>query len=143
LTADKPTLAVGLAPDPPPDPSATFAPLMRAVNSLAVESYQRSPFDGVEGSPATLPTFKPAVVAFGAKVCLTPAVQVSDADTVFDVLSVLFVSVSAVARPTSVSVEVGNVKVPVLEICAIMGVVNVLFVSVCVAETVTIAAPLT
>ncbi|OQA29731.1 MAG: hypothetical protein BWY57_03233 [Betaproteobacteria bacterium ADurb.Bin341] len=48
----------------------------------------------------------PAVVASGANVCLTPAVQVSAADTVFDVLSVLFVSV-------------------------------------CVAETVTIAAPLT
>ena len=39
---------------------------------------------------------------------------------------------SVVARPTRVSVEVGNVRVPVLEILDIIGVVSVLFVSVCV-----------
>ena len=55
-------------PLPPPDPNATFAPLMRAVNSLAVESYQRSPFDGPDGSPATEPTLMPAVVAPGENV---------------------------------------------------------------------------
>jgi len=44
----------------------------------------------------------------------------------------LFVSVSVVARPTKVSVEVGKVSVPVLEIVAMIGVVNVLFVNVSV-----------
>ena len=38
---------------------------------------------------------------------------------------VLLVSVSVVARPTSVSVEVGNVIVPVFEILEITGLVNV------------------
>ena len=39
---------------------------------------------------------------------------------------------SVVARPTKVSVEVGNVNVPVLMIDEIAGVVNVLFVNVSV-----------
>jgi hypothetical protein len=47
-------------------------------------------------------------------------------------VKVLFVSVSVVALPTNVSVDVGNVNVPVLEIDAIIGVVKVLLVSVCV-----------
>ena len=42
----------------------------------------------------------------------------------------LFVSVSVVALPTSVSVAVGSVSVPVLEIVPMIGLVNVLFVSV-------------
>ena len=45
-------------------------------------------------------------------------------------VKVLFASVSVVARPTKVSVEVGNVNVPVLEIDDIIGVVKVLLVSV-------------
>ena len=44
---------------------------------------------------------------------------------------VLLVSVSVVARPTKVSVEVGSVSVPVLTIDAIMGAVSVLLVRVC------------
>jgi hypothetical protein len=48
------------------------------------------------------------------------------------VVSVLFVRVSVVARPTRVSVEVGKVNVPVLEIVAMIGVVSVLFVNVSV-----------
>ena len=48
------------------------------------------------------------------------------------VVSVLFVRVSVVARPTRVSVEVGKVNVPVFTIVAITGAVNVLFVSVSV-----------
>ena len=47
-------------------------------------------------------------------------------------VSVLLVRVSVVARPTSVSVEVGSVIVPVLLIVLITGDVNVLFVSVSV-----------
>jgi hypothetical protein len=46
-------------------------------------------------------------------------------------LIVLFVNVSVVALPTNVSVDVGNVNVPEFEILEIIGVVNVLFVSVC------------
>ena len=42
-----------------------------------------------------------------------------------DPLIVLFVKVSVVALPTSVSVEVGRVKVPVFTMLAITGVVNV------------------
>src|SRR5210317_229099 len=47
------------------------------------------------------------------------------------VLIVLFVSVSVVSLPTKVSVDVGNVIVPVLLIVEITGDVNVLFVNVC------------
>ena len=47
-------------------------------------------------------------------------------------VNVLFVNVSVVSRPTNVSVEVGNVNVPVLEILEIIGEVNVLFVKVSV-----------
>ena len=46
---------------------------------------------------------------------------------------VLFVKVSVVALPTNVSVEVGKVNVPVLLIEEIIGVVNVLLVSVAAA----------
>lgn len=46
-------------------------------------------------------------------------------------VSVLLVSVSVVARPTRVSVLVGNVNVPVLLIELMTGVVSVLLVSVC------------
>ena len=48
------------------------------------------------------------------------------------VVKVLFVSVSVVALPTKVSVDVGSVMVPVFDIVDITGVVKVLFVSVCV-----------
>ena len=46
-------------------------------------------------------------------------------------VNVLFVSVSVVALPTSVSVLVGNVIVPVLLIVLITGLVSVLLVRVC------------
>ena len=48
----------------------------------------------------------------------------------FAVSIVLFVNVSVVSLPTNVSVDVGNVNVPVLEIVEITGDVNVLFVNV-------------
>jgi hypothetical protein len=47
-------------------------------------------------------------------------------------VNVLLVSVSVVARPTNVSVDVGRVRVPVLLIVLITGAVRVLFVSVSV-----------
>ena len=67
---------------------------------------------------------------------------VSEALAIFDSVlvepeMVLFVSVSVVARPTKVSVEVGRVKVPVLTIELMVGVVSVLLVSVCEATSVT------
>ena len=52
-------------------------------------------------------------------------------------LIVLFVNVSVVALATKVSVDVGKVKVPELEIDEIIGVVKVLFVNVCVSVKVT------
>ena len=60
---------------------------------------------------------------------------VSEAFAIFvkvfvDPLIDLFVSVSVVARPTNVSVDVGNVSVPVFEIVEITGDVNVLLVRV-------------
>ena len=54
------------------------------------------------------------------------------------VVIVLFVSVSVVALPTSVSVEVGNVMVPVFEIVDITGAVSVLLVKVSVVSFSTI-----
>ena len=48
----------------------------------------------------------------------------------FGAVKVLFVKVSVVALPTSVSVEVGKVNVPVFEIVVITGAVKVLFVRV-------------
>ena len=47
---------------------------------------------------------------------------------------VLFVKVSVVALPTKVSVDVGNVRVPVFEILEIIGDVKVLLVSVSVVS---------
>ena len=60
---------------------------------------------------------------------------VRDALAIFDNVFVeplidLFVRVSVVSLPTNVVVAVGNVTVPVFEIEAMTGVVNVLFVSV-------------
>ena len=55
-------------------------------------------------------------------------------------VSVLFVSVSVVALPTSVSVEVGSVKVPVLLIVEMTGLVSVLLVSVSVVARPTIVS---
>ena len=56
---------------------------------------------------------------------------------------VLLVSVSVVALPTKVSVEVGSVSVPVLTIVEMTGAVSVLFVSVWVAVVVTTGTPST
>ena len=53
-----------------------------------------------------------------------------------DPLIDLFVNVSVVARPTNVSVLVGKVNVPVLDMVEMMGLVSVLFVSVCVPVSV-------
>ncbi len=55
-------------------------------------------------------------------------------------VNVLLVSVSVVARPTRVSVAVGKVSVPVLEIVEITGEVKVLFVKVCVPVSVATTA---
>ena len=53
-------------------------------------------------------------------------------------VNVLFVNVSVVALPTNVSVLVGNVIVPVLEILEILGAVNVLFFNVCAVSLSTV-----
>lgn len=56
-------------------------------------------------------------------------------------VKVLLVNVSVVALPTSVSVLVGNVNVPVLDMVAITGAVKVLLVSVCERDRVTTSTP--
>lgn len=72
---------------------------------------------------------------------------VSDAlamlDSVLDApLMVLLVSVSVVARPTKVSVDVGSVRVPVLTMVEMTGEVSVLLVNVCDAVfVVTVSDP--
>jgi hypothetical protein len=53
-------------------------------------------------------------------------------DASVGLVKVLFVRVSVVARPTKVSVDVGSVRVPVLEIVLITGAVSVLLVRVSV-----------
>ena len=58
-------------------------------------------------------------------------------ELIIGVVKVLLVRVSVVARPTKVSVDVGNVNVPVLLIELIIGVVKVLLVSVAVPVFVT------
>ena len=55
---------------------------------------------------------------------------VSVAPFIVGIVSVLFVNVSSVVRPTRVSVSVGNEIVPIFKIELIVGVVNVLFVNV-------------
>jgi hypothetical protein len=49
---------------------------------------------------------------------------------ILGLVNVLLVNVSVVAFPTNVSVEVGNVNVPVFTIVLILGLVNVLLVNV-------------
>jgi len=66
---------------------------------------------------------------------------VSEALAIFDNVLVeplidLFVSVSVVARPTNVSVDVGKVNEPVFVMVEITGAVSVLLVSVCVPVSV-------
>jgi len=46
----------------------------------------------------------------------------------------LLVNVSTVSRATSVSVDDGKVNVPVFDICAMIGVTNVLLVNVSVVS---------
>ena len=65
-----------------------------------------------------------AVVGIAVKVLLDPLID-------------LLVNVSVVARPTSVSVDVGRVRVPVLTIVLITGAVSVLLVNVCEPVSVT------
>ena len=73
---------------------------------------------------------------------VTAAVEIADAPIFVKVLELpemlLLVSVSVVARPTNVSVEVGRVSVPVFEMLEIIGLVKVLFVSVWVSVVPTI-----
>jgi len=84
-----------------------------------------------------------------AKDKVVPVTAPDDTKPIFLVLSalsttkqeafimVLFVRISVVFLPINVSVLVGRVNVPVFKIVEIFGLVNVLFVSVCVAVKVT------
>lgn len=101
-------------------------------------------FTNVEVEPKLTPAFAViipeefTVVKFDAAGVDPPITQLfivppdKEADVIVGDVKVLFVSVSVVALPTSVSVDAGNVNVPVLTIVLITGAVNVLFVSVSV-----------
>jgi len=83
---------------------------------------------------------------------VVPVVAPEETNPIFLVLSelstikhevfimVLFVRISVVFLPINVSVLVGNVNVPVFDIALIIGLVNVLLVSVCVAVKVTMVS---
>ena len=105
-----------------------FAPLFR-VNRLdaAPVPLMVTPAE-VEIAPVVFTEVDPAI---------TEAPLIVPAEMI-GLLSVLLVNVSVVLRPTSVSVEVGKVKVPVLTIDPIRGAVRVLLVRVSVAPSVTI-----
>ena len=77
-----------------------------------------------------------ALVSPSKTLISVPVVVITVEPLIFGDVNVLLVSVSVVARPTNVSVDVGRLNVPVLLICAITGVVSVLFVSVCVPVSV-------
>ena len=115
----------------PAAPRLTVAPFTLALSVLPVELYQRSPFEGVDGSLATEPILIPAAAAPGAKVCLVFAGNVI-APKIAGVVRVLFVKVSVVAFPTRVSVPVGIVIVPEFEMVEMIGAVSVLLVRVSV-----------
>jgi len=92
-----------------------------------------APIFGVVNDGLVLNTSDPVPVSSEIAVANCADVPVS----VFDVKEIdLFVNVSVVARPTNVSVDVGNVNVPVLDIELMIGVVNVLLVSVSVPANV-------
>jgi hypothetical protein len=113
----------------------------------------------VDTAPPPLPTVRPeidastvsvavpvtpkvvdAVIEVAATVLgvVAPKVPLSAPPVIVGLVRVLFVRVSVVALPTKVSVDVGRVRVPVLEIVLITGVVRVLFVNVSVPVKVAI-----
>ena len=80
----------------------------------------------------TLPAVRPEAVP--VTLVIIPEAGVPKAGAVITgLVSVLLVSVSVVARPTRVSVDVGSVRTPVLTMVEKIGAVSVLLVSVCVA----------
>ena len=70
-----PRLLAVFASPPPPPTRLTFAPFSRPRKRFDVLLYHTSPFEGVEGSPASDPKESPGVVPEGLKVCLTPSAQ--------------------------------------------------------------------
>lgn len=108
---------------PPESPNwmmGTDVPLVEtAVNEMRIVLTQL-------GMPVNSTLAPVAVLATGSVNELPPHTGV----LIVGLVSVLFVSVSVVALPTNVSVDVGSVSVPVFEIVEITGEVRVLLVSV-------------
>ena len=82
---------------------------------------------------------RPTVCVFAVTDCVVLYLHVANGSVIVFAVNdnVLFVKVFAVVAPIRVSVVVGSVNNPVFEIVLIIGAVSVLFVSVCVAVSVT------
>lgn len=108
-----------------------------AVEALPV-SAPVNPVDVTEVKPARVVEEAPSAIAVvPIVVVLFVRAELGIFDNVFvEPEMLLFVKVSVVARPTNVSVDVGNVNVPVFTIEPITGAVSVLLVNVCVPVSV-------
>lgn len=125
-----------------PDTSQSPAVRLMVVMSAFVAVVRAGPAPWATDALMYSPTFPAAVLSFVAVPTIPPVVGLNVSDdavaapmdgvvSVGDV-SVLFVSVSVVLRATRVSVDVGSVRVPVLDMVLMMGAVRVLLVSVSV-----------
>jgi len=112
---------IDLATDRPPDNTAAAVP--RAEASVVAVNVTAPEAARVVNAPVFVVEAPIGVLLILPVVITAPVI-------------VLLVSVSVVARPTKVSVEVGSVNVPLLTIVAITGEVKVLLVNVSVPASV-------
>lgn len=110
-----------------PVTSPDIAIVLAVCRVVAVEAFPVTPALAVMAPDAEIVVNVPAAAVVPP---ITALLMVPP--EIVGLVMVLFVSVSVVARPTRVSVEVGSVRVPVLEIEEITGLVNVLLVRVSV-----------
>ena len=105
--------------------------LLPMLDSVFADPLMETPFS-VDSVPPRLTVSVPIVMELLVRLEFAMLLKV-----LLEPLIVLLVSVSVVSRPTSVSVLVGSVRVPVLTIVAMTGAVSVLFVNVWAPVSVT------
>ena len=105
--------------------------LLPMLDSVFADPLMETPFS-VDSVPPRLTVSVPIVIELLVRLEFAMLLKV-----LLEPLIVLLVSVSVVSRPTSVSVLVGSVRVPVLTIVAMTGAVSVLLVKVWVPDKVT------